>query len=303
MEWKIGGAFAFGAVIGWYLYFINRYRKGDVSIGDITTVIGAVGGGAVLALYSKDSDLFGAYGAGLAVGFFGYFVSLIILVSRSTDFNTDWFLDGRRPNPPAGWGYGTDTRSTAAPMALNPSSQFHGANPGGTQNFYLGVPAAAAAPPPMRLVAPVAALNPNAQKIVDNCQAVWPGKHDACNFFAIEVASQLGVTLTGTADEIVDQIKGAGWTRLSDGPAARDAATQGKFVLAALKSADFTHPRSEGHVAVVVPGSMNPMGWAPAGYWGSTDDEVAEKGGNGSPISLCYRLEDKDKIVYAARDI
>jgi hypothetical protein len=55
-----------------------------VQIGDITTVIGAVGGGAVLALFSKESDLFGAYGVGLAVGFFGYFVSLIFLVGNSS---------------------------------------------------------------------------------------------------------------------------------------------------------------------------------------------------------------------------
>ena len=74
-------------------------------------------------------------------------------------------------------------------------------------------------------------------------------------------------------------------------------------MLAALKAGDFTSPHSEGHVAVVVAGAMNPSGWAPAGYWGSTDSNVAEKGGKGDPISLCYRAEDKDKIVYASREI
>jgi len=90
---------------------------------------------------------------------------------------------------------------------------------------------------------------------------------------------------------------------LANGPAARDAAAQGKLVLAALKSTDLTQPRTEGHVAIVVVGPINPMGWAPAGYWGSTDPEVAENGGDGSSISLCYPREDKDKIVYAARVI
>lgn len=39
------GAFAFGSIIGWYVYYINRYRKGDVGFNDITVLIGAIGGG------------------------------------------------------------------------------------------------------------------------------------------------------------------------------------------------------------------------------------------------------------------
>lgn len=33
-----------GAVIGWVLYYINRYRK-DVVIGDLATIAGAIGAG------------------------------------------------------------------------------------------------------------------------------------------------------------------------------------------------------------------------------------------------------------------
>jgi hypothetical protein len=91
------GAFGFGLVIGWFLYFVNRYRKDDVTFGDLTTVIGAVGGGAVTALFGAASaDLFGAYGIGLASGFFGYFLVLIILVAGSKSFGAEYFLDGRR---------------------------------------------------------------------------------------------------------------------------------------------------------------------------------------------------------------
>lgn len=297
MNLQIVGAAGFGAVIGWYVYFINRYRKGDVQLGDITTIIGAIGGAAVMAIYSKDTDLFGAYGVGLAVGFFGYFLSLIFLVGNSKVFTTDYFLDGRRPNPPDGWGYGADARGPVTSMDLDPRGFAQSPAPT-TQNFFLNGPAAhamSAAPGPA-----MAMPNPNAQKIVDACKAAWPTHHSACNFFAAEIGKAVGVTLTGTADSIVDQIKGVGWTLLANGPAARDAATQGKLVLAALKS---KQPGSEGHVAIVTPGPLNPLGWAPAGYWGSTDPEVAEKGGVGSPISLCFRLEDKDKIVYAAHEI
>ena len=93
------GAGCFGALIGWYVYYINRYRKGDVQMSDLVTVIGVIGGSAVLALFPQGTDLFGAYGIGLAVGFFGYFLVLITLVGVSPNFDADWFLDGRRKLP------------------------------------------------------------------------------------------------------------------------------------------------------------------------------------------------------------
>jgi hypothetical protein len=93
------GAGCFGALIGWYVYYINRYRKGDVQFSDLVTLIGILGGTAVLAIFPARSDLFGAYGIGLAVGFFGYFLVLVGLVYRSPNFTVDWFLDGRRKLP------------------------------------------------------------------------------------------------------------------------------------------------------------------------------------------------------------
>jgi hypothetical protein len=147
------------------------------------------------------------------------------------------------------------------------------------------------------------ATNINAQLVIDTCIAVWPSKKSACNFFAIEVADRLGVRLTGRADDIVDQIQGAVWTKLADGPAAHDAAAKGKFVVAGIRKADFTSPHSEGHIAIVVAGSMNASGWAPAGYWGSIDSSVAQKGGAANPISLCFRKEDAAKICYGCRDL
>jgi hypothetical protein len=142
MDWKTWGAFGFGAVIGWYLYFINRYRKAEVQIGDLTTVIGAIGGAAVLKMFGDDATLFGAYGIGIAAGFFGYFVILMFLVGHSKSFSSDWFLDGRRPNPPADWGYGTDTQGTVHAMAAGAPAA---AGLGGTQNIYFSPPPATAA--------------------------------------------------------------------------------------------------------------------------------------------------------------
>ena len=78
------GAGGFGALIGWYIYYINRYRKDAVQLGDLVTLIGAIGGGAVLTLFPEQTDLFGAYGVGLFAGFFGYFLLLVVLVLRSS---------------------------------------------------------------------------------------------------------------------------------------------------------------------------------------------------------------------------
>jgi len=96
---QIIGAFCFGLLVGWYVYYINRYRKGDVQWSDLVTLLGIIGGTAILALFPQGTDLFGAYGIGLALGFFLYLLFLLISVNISKNFNVDWFLDGRRKLP------------------------------------------------------------------------------------------------------------------------------------------------------------------------------------------------------------
>jgi hypothetical protein len=93
------GAGAFGVIIGWNLYWVNRYRTDGVGIGDLATLAGAIGGAAILDLFPAGTDLFAAYGIGLLIGFFAYFGVLVVLVSRSAAFDKNWFLDGRRKNP------------------------------------------------------------------------------------------------------------------------------------------------------------------------------------------------------------
>lgn len=111
------GAGAFGCIIGWYVYYINRYRKGDVQLSDLVTVIGIIGGGAIMSLFEAKTDLFGAYGIGLFVGFFGYFLVLLFLVGISRNFNMDWFLDGRRIKPMGDYEIPADVRPTISGMS------------------------------------------------------------------------------------------------------------------------------------------------------------------------------------------
>ena len=76
------GALAFGAVIGWITYFIMR-RAQPTAITDIATMIGALGGAAILTLFEARGPLFAAYAIGLAIGFFGYFLIYSAIVGKA----------------------------------------------------------------------------------------------------------------------------------------------------------------------------------------------------------------------------
>jgi hypothetical protein len=306
VDWPLAGAFAFGALIGWYVYYVNRYRKGDIQIGDIVTLIGAIGGSAVLALFDRKTDLFGAYGVGLAAGFFGYFAVLSLLVRSSPNFDRDWFLDGRRKDPEEGYGYGTDVRPTIAPMGLNVSAgaagstdemRFFGNNPGEAAAL------AAPAQGPRLLELPNAAT----ARIHTVCASVWsdcgpsgPFRNSA-NGFVIEVAHRLGLALSGTVEQIAAQAEARGWARLGGEAEARTAAARGKLVLAVGEGEDYEPPRLQGQAAIVAsdPGEAE----APRGYWGSDIPDLAEAGGGAAPISRCFPADVRNRITFLARDL
>jgi NhaP-type Na+/H+ or K+/H+ antiporter len=72
MNVEVIGALCFGFVIGWVTYRTLRRTGETVAISNIATVIAAVGGAAVVALYPK--ELFAWYSIGLAAGFFMYVI-------------------------------------------------------------------------------------------------------------------------------------------------------------------------------------------------------------------------------------
>lgn len=82
------GALLFGLVVGWVTYRTLRRSGETVALSNIATVIGAVGGAAVTALFNT-AELFAWYSIGLAIGFFAY------LILGTTVFkNTAWLGDG-----------------------------------------------------------------------------------------------------------------------------------------------------------------------------------------------------------------
>jgi hypothetical protein len=83
-------------VVGWITYRTLIRRSDEAKLSDIATVIGAVGGGAVVGLFDSP-HLFGLYSIGLALGFFGYLVLF-------------WIINGRRET---GDRMGRDDKTTA----------------------------------------------------------------------------------------------------------------------------------------------------------------------------------------------
>jgi hypothetical protein len=72
------GAGCFGLVVGWITYRTLRRREGAAQLSDIATVLAAVGGAAVTAIFDHP-DLLAGYSIGLAVGFFGYLLVALII--------------------------------------------------------------------------------------------------------------------------------------------------------------------------------------------------------------------------------
>ena len=135
------------------------------------------------------------------------------------------------------------------------------------------------------------------QDIVDACEAEWDAHKNDCSGFAKAVATRLGVTLTGMANDIVGEIQVSPWSLVADGPAAADAAARGRLVIAGMKGADQTVPNPHGHVVVVVQGALA-HGLYPAAYWG----QLGGVGKKDTTLNWAWTAADRDRVVYGVVD-
>jgi len=63
------GALFFGAVVGWLTH--NVYQKAElINVPWLASLIGAIGGGAIMAIFPHKTPMFGAYCIGLGLSFF-----------------------------------------------------------------------------------------------------------------------------------------------------------------------------------------------------------------------------------------
>lgn len=82
------GSICFGAVIGWITYYTMRKNTQPRVLSDITVIIAALAGPAILAVFpaptaANKQTMFGYYGIGLAAGFFIYYLLFVLLLWRA----------------------------------------------------------------------------------------------------------------------------------------------------------------------------------------------------------------------------
>lgn len=125
--------------------------------------------------------------------------------------------------------------------------------------------------------------------IVQACESDWEAHKNDCSGFLKAVAHDIGIVLTGQANDIVDHIANSPWTSLDhDGVAAKTKAELGLFVVAGLKDTP------NGHVVVITPGPLAHDKY-PTGYWG----KLHGVGQKNATINWAWNAEDRDKVVYA----
>jgi uncharacterized membrane protein YeaQ/YmgE (transglycosylase-associated protein family) len=105
------GALCFGVVVGWVTYRTLR-RSQTNGLSDIATVIGAIGGATVTALFTHESGDFGAYCIGLMIGFFGY---LFIATKQGAP---DWMGSEPHGSPGASTSVGGGVPATIIPPTI-----------------------------------------------------------------------------------------------------------------------------------------------------------------------------------------
>ena len=132
----------------------------------------------------------------------------------------------------------------------------------------------------------------SSQQIINACESEFSAHIADCSGFAKAVANDLGVSLTGMANDIVDQIQASPWMLLKDGIEAKGKADLGYFVIGGLK--DTPH----GHVVVVVMGPLDPgNNKYPTAYWGSL--RGAQFAGKNKTVNWAWDKVDRDQVIYA----
>jgi hypothetical protein len=136
-------------------------------------------------------------------------------------------------------------------------------------------------------------------QVIDACEACYEANNGDCSAFVRAVAGQLGVTLVGNADDIVDTLRAsAEWMPVADGVAAAQAAKDGKLVIAGLKGAEQAVPNPHGHCVVVVDGPLAHAAY-PTAYWGG----IGGQPGKNQTLNWAWTGADRDRVSYGAHEI
>jgi hypothetical protein len=143
-----------------------------------------------------------------------------------------------------------------------------------------------------KLTVPISSGKIGKKDIKATCEKHWEAHKADCSGFVKAVATDLNVTLTGQANDIVDQIQKSPWKVLKDGKEADSEARAGKFVVAGLKD------DPNGHVVIIVPGELAHEKY-PTGYWG----HLGSVGYKNTTINYSWNSAERDKVIYASIQI
>lgn len=141
--------------------------------------------------------------------------------------------------------------------------------------------------------------------IVNAATAAWDQSFIAgtqnknnCSGFLQSVAATLGVSIpSGNADAIMGGLPQAtGWKELASGDEAAQKASQGYFVIAGIKGSDHSPARNNGHVAVVIGGTLY-RGKYPRVWCGSIAGSVGQSQGLRS-VGEVWNRTDRDLVKY-----
>lgn len=142
----------------------------------------------------------------------------------------------------------------------------------------------------------------NSDKIKQSCSRLIriPENASDCSKFVKSVAEEFSIKLTGTANEIFEQlVPDNGWTVLGEdesaGKRAAAAAAKGDFVIGARKE------NVNGHVVIVVQGSPLAHGKYPFAYWGKLNDP--DNAGINNTVNWAWNQASRDSVKYASRSI
>ncbi len=126
-------------------------------------------------------------------------------------------------------------------------------------------------------------------RVIAACEKYWDQHKADCSGFARAVAGELGITLTGMANDIVGEIQKAPWTVLASGV---DAAAMAATALVVGGLVDQPH----GHVVIVVPGPLAHDKY-PSAYWGMLNG-VGKKN---ATTNWAWDAAHRDQVIYAWR--
>jgi len=132
------------------------------------------------------------------------------------------------------------------------------------------------------------------EDIVAACTKHYPAYSGDCSAFVRAVTQELGHPVDGNANGIMRQLSTSTAWEAIDRAAAVEAVKTGTLVIVGLRSGDHNPPRNNGHVAIVVDGTLY-RGIYPM-VWGGSIGNAQSRGTKS--VGEVWNRTDRDSVLY-----